>query len=92
MVPVPLDHPLQFTQSFRSRSHGSRLSHYQHPQAITAIEKLRRDDIVGGSPAVGSHTLQSGHAVIVNTVGYCNPDARMVLMIAGPLNLDGLTV
>ena len=92
MVAVALDQPLQLAHPLRVRRHHARLVQHQHSHAVAGVQKLRRRRIVRGAAGVRAHPLQPLQPVGLNAVRNGLAHARVVLVVAGPLDLHRLAV
>ena len=66
--------------------------HDQQAQPVTGFEQLRSWRVVRGANGVAAHVFQAPDAKILQSVGQGRADARMVLMVAGALDLIRMPV
>ena len=92
MVAVAPHQVLELREALGVRRHHAGFVEHQHAQFIGGVQQLRRGRIVRGAQGVAAHLLELAHAEVLHRVGQRRAHARVVLVIAGPLQLDGLAV
>ena len=92
MVAVALDEALQLAHSLRVGRHHARLVQHQHSHAVAGVQELRRRRVVRGAAGVRAHPLQPLQPVCLNAVRNGLAHARVILVVARPLDLHRLAV
>src|SRR5581483_11639059 len=92
MIAIAQEQALQLAEDFRAAADRARLIHHEHAKPITGFEQLRRGRIMGGAISVAAHFLEFLDAEVLDAIRQGRADARMVLMIAGALDLNTLAV
>ena len=92
MIAVAPDHVLKLCQAFRIRGQHARLVEHQHPEFVAGVEQFRSRWVVRGADPVAAHFLELPHAEILHRIRQRHADAGVILVVARPLDLDGLAV
>ena len=88
VVAVAPDHARHFRQVVRRVAQVSVLVHDQHPQPVAGVQQFGRGRVVRHAPGVAAHLLELRDAPGFQRVRDGDADARKVLVVARPLNLD----
>ena len=91
-VAIALDHGLQLRQALGTRTHLARLAHHHHAHPVAALNPLRCRHIVRCSDRVAPHLAQYVQPEPLQPVGQRRAHPRVVLMVAGALNLQRLAI
>ncbi len=92
MIAIAAHEIRELGQAFGVRRHHARLIEDQHAELIAGLQQLWSGRVMRGADGVTAHLLQLANAVVLHGVGHGDADSGVVLVITGPLHLDGLAV
>ena len=91
-VAIALHHQLELLPAFGARTHLAGLAHHHHTHSIARFHPLRRGRVVRGANGIAAHVLQHSQAEPLQPVGESGPHSGVIVMIAGALDLQLLSI
>ena len=91
-VAVALHHGFELLHATGAGAHVARLAHHHHAHAVAGRHPFGRGHVVRGAHGVAAHALQHAHAERLQLVRQRRAHARVVLVVAGALDLQGFAV
>src|SRR5664279_969486 len=92
MIAVAADHPVELSHVLRTSAEVPVFIHYQHPEAISGVKKLRCWSVVCAPISIRSHLFETTDAEVPQGVGNRNTNAGMILVIRRALQLHRLVI
>ena len=92
MIPITPHEVLQLAEDFGRIIQMPIFRHHQHAEAVAGVEKFGRHLIVRQAHGIGAHLLEFLHAKLVEAVRQGHAHPGEILVVAGALDFDGLTV
>ena len=92
VIAVAADHYLEILKNLLARLEAAVLIHNDHTELVARVKHFLGGQIVSATVGVGAHILEALNSIVLNRIGNCNANARVVLMVAGALDLERLVV